>query len=63
MAKLDSETGRFYGEIKACLHDRGRPLPENDIWLAAIANQHRLMLATRDKKHFAEIEGLNWEVW
>ncbi len=59
----DSETGRLYGEIKARLHDRGRPLPENDIWIAAIASRYRLMLATRDKKHFAEIEGLSWETW
>ena len=39
----DTETSRLYGEIKHTLHLRGRPLPENDIWIAAIAFQHDLV--------------------
>jgi tRNA(fMet)-specific endonuclease VapC len=42
------ETARLYGEIKDELRKRGRPLPENDIWIAAVARQHDLRLATRD---------------
>lgn len=30
----DSETARRYGEIKNGLRMKGRPLPENDIWLS-----------------------------
>jgi tRNA(fMet)-specific endonuclease VapC len=47
-----------YGIIKKYLRSKGRPLPENDIWLAALARQHGLVLLTRDR-HFQEIERLN----
>lgn len=58
----DSETARRYGELKHLLHTKGRPLPENDIWIAAIARQHDLTLVTRDT-HFAQIDDLNQTVW
>ena len=58
----DTDTARHYGEIKYALRLKGRPLPENDIWIAAIAFQHDLTLITRDK-HFIEIEGLRTETW
>ena len=31
----DAETARHYGRIKNDLRLKGRPLPENDIWIAA----------------------------
>ncbi len=46
-----------YGQIKADLRAKGTPIPENDLWIAAIAIQHDLVLATRDK-HFAAVDGL-----
>ena len=55
-------TAQRYGIIKQSLRTRGRPLPENDIWVAAIAIQHSLTLVTRDQ-HFSEIEGLRLERW
>jgi len=39
------------------LRKKGRPIPENDVWIAAVARQHGLTLLTRDV-HFREIEGL-----
>jgi tRNA(fMet)-specific endonuclease VapC len=33
----DAQTARYYGEIKNNLRLKGHPLPENDIWIAAIA--------------------------
>lgn len=52
---LDCDTGtaHFYGEIKNALRVKGHPIPENDIWIAAIALQHGLTLITRDV-HFVE---------
>ncbi|MBH8563731.1 type II toxin-antitoxin system VapC family toxin [Nostoc sp. CENA67] len=44
----DAETARQYGEIKNKLRLKGRPLPENDIWIAALALQYGLTLVTRD---------------
>jgi len=58
----DTETARRYGDIKNALRVKGRPLPENDIWIAAIAFQHDLTLITRDD-HFSEIGGLKTMVW
>jgi tRNA(fMet)-specific endonuclease VapC len=55
-------TAHYYGEIKHRLRVKGRPIPDNDIWIAALARQHRLALATRDA-HFHEVEGLHLLVW
>jgi tRNA(fMet)-specific endonuclease VapC len=58
----DTDTARRYGEIKNALRMKGRPIPENDIWIAAIALQHDLTLVTRDE-HFNEIESLKVVAW
>lgn len=58
----DKRTAREYGEIKSRLRAKGRPIPENDIWIAAIAKQHVLTLVTRDA-HFGEVDGLAVEGW
>ncbi|MGA2797348.1 MAG: type II toxin-antitoxin system VapC family toxin [Thermoguttaceae bacterium] len=58
----DQGTAWEYGIIKKYLRSKGWPLPENDIWLAALARQHGLVLMTRDK-HFQEIERLNVSSW
>ncbi len=53
----DADTSRHYGEVKNQLRLKGRPLPENDLWIAALAIQHDLIVVTRDA-HFQEIEQL-----
>lgn len=58
----DTETAYHYGQIKANLRSKGKPLPENDIWIASIAKQHHLILVTRDT-HFNEIENLPTNFW
>ncbi|MBI3537466.1 MAG: type II toxin-antitoxin system VapC family toxin [Chloroflexi bacterium] len=58
----DTETARRYGEIKNTSRIKGRPIPENGIWIAAIALQHVLTLTTRDT-HFSEIENLKMTTW
>jgi tRNA(fMet)-specific endonuclease VapC len=58
----DVATAREYGILKAALRAKGRLIPENDMWIAAIARQHSLTLITRDA-HFREIEGLTTEDW
>lgn len=59
---IDKNTAASYGIIKAALRKKGKPIPENDIWIAAIAQQYDLILITRDK-HFLEIDNLNTELW
>jgi tRNA(fMet)-specific endonuclease VapC len=58
----DSETARHYGQIKNMPRAKGRPIPENDLWIAAVARQHGLTLVSRDK-HFTEIEDLPTVGW
>jgi tRNA(fMet)-specific endonuclease VapC len=58
----DAETARQYGEVKNKLRLKGRPLPENDVWIAALALQHNLILVTRDA-HFQEVESLKTAAW
>lgn len=58
----DEATARMYGEVKAALRKKGRPIPENDVWIAALARQYDLRLISRDK-HFATVENLDVEAW
>ena len=58
----DTATAQQYGEIKNMLRAKGRPIPENDIWIAAIAMQYQLTLVARDG-HFHEVDGLQIEAW
>lgn len=58
----DAETALVYGDLKAELRNLGRPIPENDIWIAAVAVQHGLTLVSRDA-HFEIIERLPREAW
>lgn len=58
----DLETARWYGIIKNQLQREGRPIPNNDLWIAAIAIQYGLVLVTRDA-HFDGIDSLQIEYW
>lgn len=59
---IDSNTAQFFGEITASLYKKGKPLPSNDIWIAASTKQHGLTLVTRDK-HFNEIDNISLIAW
>jgi tRNA(fMet)-specific endonuclease VapC len=59
---IDEDVTILYGDIKATLRKKGKPIPENDIWIAAISVRYDLALVTRDK-HFNEIEGLKLKSW
>ncbi len=59
---IDALTAQLYGQIRDRLRLKGRPIPENDIWIAATAIQHSLPLATRDD-HFKEVDALAIENW
>lgn len=58
----DGRTAEYYGAIKNQLFRKGRPIPENDLWLAALAKQHDLIVVTRDR-HFQEVERLIIASW
>jgi predicted nucleic acid-binding protein len=58
----DSETARHYAEVREELRKAKTPIPENDIWIAALARQHQLALISRDA-HFDHITGLQRISW
>lgn len=58
----DAQTAKEYGRIKNMLRQAGHPIPENDIWIAAIALQHDLSVVSRDT-HFREVPVLSVEKW
>lgn len=58
----DTGTAAAYGVVKAALQRAGTPIPENDLWIAAVARQHELVLVTRDR-HFERVAGLALQRW
>lgn len=58
----DISTAREFGTIKHQLQSKGKPIPDNDIWIAAMAKQYNLTLVTRDE-HFQGVENLFIENW
>ena len=55
---VNEDTSEFYAEILNNLRGIGRPVPTNDIWIAAVAFQNGLKLFTKDM-HFKDIAGLS----
>jgi predicted nucleic acid-binding protein len=53
----NERTARHYADIYAALRAAGRPIPTNDLWIAALVRQHRLALVTFDA-HFSAVPGL-----
>ena len=51
---VDADVAQIYGEIIVDLRRAGRPLPTNDIWIAAIAVRAGGTVLTFDE-HFREI--------
>ena len=45
----DEQTTHFYADVYAGLRKKGRPIPTNDLWIAAIVLQHDLVLFDRDR--------------
>jgi tRNA(fMet)-specific endonuclease VapC len=58
----DLNTAIIYGELKQYLRTQGKPIPDNDLWIAAQCKQHGLTLVTRDA-HFSELPDLSCENW
>jgi predicted nucleic acid-binding protein len=53
---------RHYAEVRDELKRSGRPIPGNDLWIAALARQHALPLLSR-ARHFDFVPGLKRVAW
>ncbi|MCI0331669.1 MAG: hypothetical protein L0228_00410 [Planctomycetes bacterium] len=52
----------MYAAIRHGLTRKGRPIPENDLWIAALARQHALDILSQDS-HFDQVEGIRRISW
>ncbi|MDH3975457.1 MAG: type II toxin-antitoxin system VapC family toxin [Deltaproteobacteria bacterium] len=57
LLQLDEETAEYYSKIYWDLKNKGKPIPSNDIWIAANAMKQGLAVFTFDN-HFSYIDGL-----
>jgi tRNA(fMet)-specific endonuclease VapC len=54
---VTESTADVYARIRVRLREQGKPIPENDLWIAAACIEHELPLAAIDS-HFDVVEGL-----
>ena len=59
---VTDETAIAYASLRVALKRSGRPIPANDVWIAALALQHRLPVLSRDQ-HFDVVPGLERKSW
>ena len=59
---ITSEVAEEFAQIFASLRRKGRPIETNDMWLAATARTHDLILVSSDG-HFQHVDGLHLEDW
>ena len=57
IAVVDSDTASWYGRVYSGLRRAGRPIPPNDLWIAASALQNGLPVFSYDR-HFDNVDGL-----
>jgi tRNA(fMet)-specific endonuclease VapC len=51
-----------YADAKRALRRKGKPIPENDIWIGAFARAYGLRLAARDA-HLDAMDDLTVDAW
>jgi len=59
---VQEPTTHYYAEISLELKRKGKPIPTNDIWIAALCRQHSLPLLSRDR-HFDLVPGTKRIAW
>ena len=59
---VDAETARHYAAIRRELKGAGTPIPDNDLWIAALVRQHGLPLLSNDA-HFDHVKDLTRIGW
>jgi tRNA(fMet)-specific endonuclease VapC len=59
---LARETAAMYARTRLALKRKGRPIPMNDIWIAAQCLEHGWVLVT-DDTDFDYVDGLSLERW
>jgi tRNA(fMet)-specific endonuclease VapC len=59
---VTEQTTHHYAAINVELRQAGKPIPTNDLWIAALCRQHELPLLSRDR-HFDVVAGIRRHDW
>ena len=59
---IGEETARYYASTREQLRADGTPIPENDVWIAALAGQYGLPVCSKDA-HFDCVAGITRVSW
>jgi tRNA(fMet)-specific endonuclease VapC len=59
---ISAETAARYADVRLELKRAGKPIPSNDIWIAALCRQHSLPLLSQDR-HFDRVVGIRRVGW
>ena len=62
VVSVDGSTAVHYAMIRVGLRSRGTPIPENDIWIAALSLQYRQPVLSRDR-HFSLVPEIRQVTW
>lgn len=60
---IPETAGDAYGTIRASLESQGRPIGNNDLWIAAHAKAAGLTIVTNNEREFRRIAGLKVQNW
>lgn len=60
---MDRRTAEHYGQIRAELEQKGTIIGANDLWIAAQARAHDLVLVSNNTREFQRVPNLKLEDW
>lgn len=63
IAELDEVVAEHYANIRAQLERQGKPIGNNDLWLAAHARAKNWVLVSNNTREFERVVGLRLENW
>lgn len=55
--EISESTANTYAKTRMGLKKKGKPIPENDLWIASICIEHRIPIISNDS-HFKDIDNL-----
>jgi tRNA(fMet)-specific endonuclease VapC len=63
LTPVPGAAGAIYGELRAELEAKGKPIGNNDLWIAAHALVAGLILVTNNEREFRRVKGLKIQNW
>ena len=60
---MPENAGKTYRAIRAYLESKGKPIGNNDLWIAAYAKTAALTVVTNNEREFQRVPGLKVQNW